>query len=231
MKPYAILVATVLLTSGTPRVASAVTLPDALTAQAQESLAIANNTTIMAKLLTNVDATQAKVDDAVNAEATEDVKEGHDVLLRKGSTFNGHIMAVQRFGPDKPCVVAILFDKATIKGGEQVFLNVNIQALATPVDVKSDSLASGRGMDQTANDAEYSPTVRATDEDGRTIRLDSKVGTVDGLSHKSVGIYGLAHVSLGYETTKAGCVSTVTSSASNLRLKKGMQVVVKVVAQ
>jgi hypothetical protein len=64
MKPYAILVATVLLTSGTPRVASAVTLPDALTAQAQESLAIANNTTIMAKLLTNVDATQAKVDDA-----------------------------------------------------------------------------------------------------------------------------------------------------------------------
>jgi hypothetical protein len=86
-------------------------------------------------------------------------------------------------------------------------------------------------MDQTANDAEYSPTVRATDEDGRTIRLDSKVGTVDALSHKSVGTYGLAHVTLGYETTKAGCVSTVTSSASNLRLKKGMQVVMKVVAQ
>lgn len=234
MKTCAILVAAVVLTSGAARMMGSIIMVTSQRVPAaadQKSLAIVNDTAIMAKLLTNLDAGQAKVGDAVNAEATEDVKQGHDVLLRKGSTFNGRIAAIQQFGADKPCIVAVLFDKVTLKSGEQVLLNVRMQALATPIDAKTDTLATGRGMEQTANDAEFSPTVRATDDDGRTIRLDSRVGTVDGLSHKSEGAYGLQHVTLGFEASKSGCISTVTSSASNLRLKKGMQLVMKVVAK
>jgi hypothetical protein len=236
MRPYRIFVLLILsvIAAGGGTAASVVHgLPaTAQTGEAPKNLNIPNDTAVTARLLTNLDAAQAKVGDAIDAETTENVKQGHDTLLKKGSMLNGHIISVQRFASaDAPCTLAILFDRVTLKNGEQFALNVGIQALAPLMDVKSDTLASGRGMMQSANDAANSPTARGNGQDGRTVRTDATVGSVDGLSNSSKGVYGMPGASLGYETNEARYVSVVKSTSGDLRMKKGMQLVVKVVAE
>jgi hypothetical protein len=193
-----------------------------------KTLAVLNNTPIMAKLITNMDASRVQVGDIVDAKALENVKQGHDVLIKTGAILNGHVTLVQRFRrPDIPCMVAILFDRVTVQDGEQVALNVGIQALGTSVDANSESLRSGRGMEQNALDAETSSLTRPDDNNGaRAIRLDAN--TADRLNHNSIGVYGIAHVTLGYEMSEAGSISVVQSSAGNIHLTRGMQLVLKV---
>ena len=183
-------------------------------------------------LRTGLDARLVHAGDTVDVEATENIKQGGEVRIRKGTTLNGHVTLVQRFAAaDKPCIVAILFDKVTVSAGEQLLLNASIQALASPIDVQSETLVSGRGMDQNAVDAEYSSMARPIENDSKAVRLDASAGSPERISQKSVGTYGMPHVTLGYEKTSAGYISVVTSSANDLRLKKGTQLVMRVVAQ
>ena len=205
---------------------------NAVAARGQKSLAILNGTPIVAMLRTGLDARLVHAGDTVDVEATENIKQGGEVRIRKGTTLNGHVTLVQRFAAaDKPCIVAILFDKVTVSAGEQLLLNASIQALASPIDVQSETLVSGRGMDQNAVDAEYSSMARPIENDSKAVRLDASAGSPERISQKSVGTYGMPHVTLGYEKTSAGYISVVTSSANDLRLKKGTQLVMRVVAQ
>src|SRR5271156_1722692 len=61
------------------------------------ALNIPSSVGIVAKLVTDLDASRNKPGDTVQAESTRDVKPGHDVLLKKGSILTGHITQVTTF--------------------------------------------------------------------------------------------------------------------------------------
>jgi hypothetical protein len=184
------------------------------------SITVPSDTSVIGRLQTNLDAAQAKAGDAVEVQTLEDIKSGHDVLVKKGSTLNGHVTSVQQAsGKNSQCVIAILFDRVTLKNGEQIGLNLGIQAIASQMDVKSDTLMDGRGMAQSGNNAAVA---------GHT---DAMTGSIDSLSHKSAGTYGMPGVTLASQTDNGKHVSLVVSTSGNLRLKKGMQVVMQAVGQ
>lgn len=180
------------------------------------SITVPSDISVLGKLLTNLDAAQAKAGDPVDLQISEDVKSGHEVLVKKGSTLNGHVTSVEQ---GSKCVIGILFDRVTLKNGEQFNLNLSIQALAPQSDVKSDSLMTGRGMAQNTADA------TVTGHSGATS------GSVDALDHKSTGVYAMPGVSLAIETANGQRISLVVSTSGNIRLKKSTQFLMQSVSQ
>lgn len=179
------------------------------------SLRVPADAPVLGKLLTNLESSLAKVGDSVDVQILEDIKAGHDDLVKKGSILNGHVTSVQPFtSKDSQCVIGILFDRITLKNSEQVGLNLTVHALAPQMDVKSDSLvAGGRSATQIQLNAAAAGKLNAT------------TGSVDTLSHKSVGVYAMPGVSLATQTENGQHISLVQSTSGDIRLKKGMQLV------
>jgi uncharacterized cupredoxin-like copper-binding protein len=180
------------------------------------SITVPSGTSVLGKLLTNLDSAQAKAGDPVDVQISEDLKSGRDVLVKKGSTLNGHVTSVQQ---GSKCVIGILFDRVTLKNGDQFNLNLSIQALAPETDVRSDSLMTGRGMEQNTADATVTGHTEAMPGGGRA------------LDHKSMGVYGMPNVSLAIETDNRERISLVASTSGNVRLKKNTQLVLQAVSQ
>src|ERR1700739_3833954 len=98
------------------------------------ALKIPRDTVLMAKLNTDLDLGQSKAGDEVQAETTEDVREGKEVLLKKGSIIVGHISFVEPAAPRQPDnMVGIQFDRVTPKSGPEQSLHVIVRALAPHV--------------------------------------------------------------------------------------------------
>jgi hypothetical protein len=100
------------------------------------SAILSSGTTLQAELTKSVDAKKAKSGDEVTARLTQDVKSNGKVILHKGSKLVGHVTESQ--AKDKQNAesrLGIVFDKALIKGGQEVAFNGVIQALAPPQQV------------------------------------------------------------------------------------------------
>ena len=86
---------------------------------------------IRAELDHPLDSKKAKVGESVVARTTEDVKEDGKVVLPKGSKVTGHVIqASARSKGDNNSRLALAFDRAQPKGGQEMPLEVNLQALA-----------------------------------------------------------------------------------------------------
>jgi hypothetical protein len=170
--------------------------------QSAQPIILPKDIPVLAKLRTAVDATSAEPGDLVEAELVEDGRSGHEVLLPKGSVLGGHVIGAEVFSSEDPkSVVSIVFDRITLRNGEQRSSNFRIQAIA-PVE--------GSRIE-----AEVNPIIHVRD-------IKAVVGPLD---HKSVGAYNMPDVGLEYVVTKKGDVSRVTSTSGNVRLRKGMQIV------
>jgi hypothetical protein len=183
-------------------------------------ISVPNNTLVLGKLLTNLDSATAKAGEPVEVRIDEDIKSGHRVRVPKGSILNGHLTSVRPFSTEaSQSVIAILFDRITLKNGEQIALNLTIHALAPQMDMKTDTLEDVRGM-------------RGVEQDALAAgHLDTTTGTIDGLSHESRGVYGLKGISIVNQSEKGERISLVVSKSENLRLKKGSQLVMQVVSR
>jgi hypothetical protein len=107
--------------------------------------ALSSGTTLQAELTKSIDAKKAKQGDEVTAKLTEDVKSSGRVVLHKGTKLVGHVTEAQAKSKESgESKLGIAFDKAVLKGGEEMAFTGVIQALAPPVQ---GSLAA------TANDA------------------------------------------------------------------------------
>jgi hypothetical protein len=189
---------------------------------ALDALKLPAGTAFLARLSTNLDGRQCKPGAPVEAEVKQDIKQGHDVLLKKGSVLLGYVAGVKVPTSGTPQLnVAIAFDSVRTKDGKRFSLNVEIQALAPEADVtNNDTLAAGRGMGVTSSsDATVS---------GHATTLK---GSINPLSVTSTGVYDLQGLELGDQTTNGAHYSTLTSSIGDFRLKKGAQLVMKVVSE
>jgi hypothetical protein len=96
---------------------------------AQGSLAA--GTAINAELDKSLNSKKAKVGDAVTARTTEAVKEDGKVVLPRGTKLTGRVTrASARSKGDSDSTLALQFDRAELKGGQEVALQVNVQAMA-----------------------------------------------------------------------------------------------------
>jgi hypothetical protein len=170
-------------------------------------LALSAGTAFLANLTTDLEAGRCKVGDAVEAEAKQDVKQGHDVVLKKGSTLLGHVAAVHSTSYE--LTVATQFDSVRTKDGKQFSLPLTIQALAPEVT--------------DANNGRLSPVWQS-----ETARMRGTV--INQLDTKSTGVYDFPHMNLSDKNSNGTHYSLITSSAGDFKLKKGSQLVMKVVA-
>lgn len=115
--------------------------------------ALSSGTTLQAELSKSIDAKKAKSGDEVTAKLTQDVKTDGKVVLHKGSKLVGHVTEAQEKNKQNAeSKLGMVFDKAILKGGEEVAFNGVIQALAPPAQGavslagdESSSLGSGLG--------------------------------------------------------------------------------------
>ena len=115
--------------------------------------ALSSGTTLQAELSKSLDAKKAKPGDEVSAKLTQDVKENGRVVLHKGSKLVGHVTEAQAKSKENAeSKLGMVFDKAVLKGGEEVAFSGVIQAVAPPVQGalsvagdENSSLGSGMG--------------------------------------------------------------------------------------
>src|SRR5213594_2607704 len=123
--------------------ASTSTSASAQNGQANGSLAA--GTAFNAALSSPIDSKKCKPGDAVNAHSTEAVKSEGKTVIPKGAKLVGHVtQASARAKGESESSLGIVFDRAILKRGEEIPLNVAIQALAS---AQSSASAAGSDMD------------------------------------------------------------------------------------
>jgi len=152
-----------------------------------DALKLPAATAFLAKLSTNLHGRQCKPGDPVEAEVKQDIKQGHDVMLKTGSALLGHVAGVKAATTNTPQLnVAIDFDSVRTKDGKRFSLNVDIQALAPEADTTNNgTLNDGRGLDAASTKATVS---------GHAATLK---GSIAHLSVTSTGVYDLQGLALG----------------------------------
>ena len=92
---------------------------------------LAAGTAVNAELDKSLDSKKAKAGDAVTARTTEAIKEDGKVVLPKGTKLNGRVTrASARSKGDSDSTLAVQFDRAELKSGQEVALQLNVQAMA-----------------------------------------------------------------------------------------------------
>jgi len=185
-------------------------------------LNIPGDTNLLAKLNTNLDLEKCATGEAVEAETTRDVKEGKDVLLKKGSILIGHISFVELASSKQPeNRVGVVFDRVKPKNGPEQSLHLIVRALAPQVEMPANStIAGGRGMP--------GETTKA----GIAGHDTAETGGIEPLSTSSVGVSNLPALDLGIRKAATGQQTTVLAwTKGDVKLKKGSQLVLLVVGQ
>lgn len=115
--------------------------PAPATRSGQSDASLAGGTAINAELNSSIDSRKVKPGDIVMAHTTEAVKSFDDrTILPKGTKLAGHVtQASARSKGDAESALGMGFDKAILKSGEEIPLNVTIQALAAPVSASSNA--------------------------------------------------------------------------------------------
>lgn len=165
--------------------ASASTSASAQNGQGNASLA--SGTAFNATLSKPIDSKKCKPGDTVTAQTTEAAKSEGKTVIPKGSKLVGHVtQASARANGEAQSALGIVFDKAILKNGQEVPLNVAIQALAS-----AQSGASFAGAD-----------------------LDAMGGM--GASAAGSGMSGGRGALGGVTSAAGGAAGTVTNTAANV---------------
>lgn len=153
----------------------------------QTNASLGSGAAINAELTAPIDSKKAKPGDPVAARTTEPTKSSGKTVIPKGSKLVGHVtQASARAKGDSESALGIVFDKAILKSGEEMPLNVAIQALAS-----SQSAVAGNAGDDLAS--------------------AGGGGTYAGGSGRAAGGGGLG----GVTSTAGGAAGTVTNTAAN----------------
>lgn len=109
----------------------------------RSSATLADGTAMNASLSQPLDAKKNKAGDPVTAKTTEATKSEGQVVIPKGSKLVGHVTECkQRSKQEKESALGIVFDKAILKNGQEVPLNVTVHALAAAQTAAASSLGN-----------------------------------------------------------------------------------------
>lgn len=178
----------------------------AATAQnGQANAGLASGTTFNAALSSSLDSKKCKPGDAIAARTTEAVKSERKTVIPKGAKLVGHVtQASARAKGESESALGIVFDKAILKHGEEVPLNVAIQALASAQGNASMAGADMDAMGSMGGSAAGSGMAGARGGiGGVTSAAGGAVGTVTNTAANAGGVAG-------------GAVDSTTNAAGNV---------------
>ena len=218
-------------------------MPFQASAQAESNaLNLQGGATLPAELDPSLDSKKAKKDELVVARISEAVKAQGKVIFPKGTKIIGHVRQASARGKgDADSLLAIQFDKAVLKGGEEVPVRLAIKAIAPPRQVAAggDSLGqdpmAGTRTGTTSSPMGSSRTSTTSPErgnasPGNSTGPDSGLGNEGQLTPESHGVYGMSGVHLAAEVPKAAPVSVVSSAGKNLKLESGTRLLLVAIA-
>ena len=206
---------------------------------------------VQAQLVKPIDAKKSKVGDEVIAKTTHDVKSEGRVVIPKGSKLVGHVTEAKvRSQGQATSELGVAFDRAILKGGEEMPLALGIQAIgrgqAAATDVEDDTMAAGSG---TMRSSGARPSgggggalgavrstaggVVGTAGSATGSVVNSGTGAVGGaasgsLSATSRGVVGMPGLSLSGQNATSASGSVITSQANDVHLDSGTEMILRV---
>jgi hypothetical protein len=219
----------------------------------QASSSLPAGAPIEAELKKSIDSKKLKPGDPVVAETTESTDQNGKSLIPRGTTIEGHVTQASARGKgDAFSTVGVVFDKAVLKDGQQIPLNVTVQALALSQSAATaPSANSGSGMAPMGNPGspassssgrmgggapmgqpnQTPPATTPTDTVGNvnTNNAEGGKGAVGGLNSSGVltansrGVFGLPGIGLSTSREGAQPAAVITSTGKNVRLDSGTQ--------
>src|SRR6266567_2114742 len=216
--------------------ANASTSTSASAQNGQANAALAGGTAFNAALSSPIDSKKCKPGDQVTAHTTEAAKSEGKTVIPKGSKLVGHVtQASARAKGESESALGIVFDKAILKSGQEVPLNVAIQTIAS-----AQSSASAAGADLDTMGGTGAPAaggaVNSTTNAAGSVAGTSK-GAVGGLNaagqltSNSQGVFGLSGLSLNAAASNATQGSVITSTGKNVHLDSGTRMLLVSQAQ
>ncbi len=202
----------------------------------QSEASLAPGSAILAELNSGVDSKKAKVGDPIIAHATETLKSGDDrTIVPRGTKIEGHITqsSVRGKGAEESAL-GIQFDKAVLKDGGEIPLNVIIQALAAPVSFAAPAdlgTAPTLGTTQTSPMSGSRSGPPAAKPPMGAAPPDASGAPSDTFSAKSRGVMGLRGMTLNAETVNNRPASVVVSNGKSVRLDGATRILLVVQAQ
>jgi hypothetical protein len=171
----------------------------------QANASLGSGAAINAELTAPVDSKKAKPGDPVAARTTETTKSNGKTVIPKGSRLVGHVGEVKsRAKGDSESALGIVFDKAILKNGEEMPLNVAIQALAS-----GQSTAVASGADDTGI---MSGTSGSAVGSGRALGG----GALGGVTSTAGGAAGsVTNTAANVGDTAGGALNSTTQGATN----------------
>jgi hypothetical protein len=192
--------------------ASSSTSAAAAAQNGQANAGLASGTAFNAALSSSLDSKKCKPGDAVTAHTTEAVKSEGKAVIPKGSKLVGHVTrASTRAKGESESALGIVFDKAILKNGEEVPLNVAIQALASAQGAASVIGPDMEAMGGMGNSAAGSGMAGGRGAmGGVTSAAGGAVGTVTNTAANAGGVAGGA---VNSTTNAAGSVAGASKGA------------------
>ena len=171
----------------------------------QGSAAVAEGTTFNATLDKPIDSKKCKPGEPVMAHTTEPVKSDGKTILPKGTKMIGHVtQASARANGQADSSLGIVFDKALMKNGQEMPMNVAIQAMSA---ASSSASAATDNTEMTAGGAGYGGT-SAGASGGR--------GALGGVTSTAGGAAGgLTKTAGGVGNTAGGTVNAATQTTTS----------------
>jgi hypothetical protein len=212
---------------------------------------LTDGATISANLTKTVDSDKLKKGDEVTARTIDATKENGKTVIPANTILRGHVtQASAREKGDSFSALGIVFDKAILKNGGEIPINVTVQAIALPAiavngppspAMDTAPLGNGApqgGADRQAQDSRPAamppapPTVPDTIGNAETNQATpgKSVGPVKGglndngvLKPNSQGVYGLRGIGLATSTVDGQQAAVITSIQKAVHLDSGTQ--------
>lgn len=194
-----------------------------------------SGTSVNAELNSSLDSRKAKVGEKVVAHTTEELDYAGKTILPKGAKLEGHVTeATARSKGDNGSTLAIQFDKAIPKKGEEIPLNVVILAVAAPQDNAyadspgpgSDPMsgvggAAGGGSPMGVGRPQPPPTGMPASPSGAPADSTMEPNSRAQLPASSRGVYGLKDLKLMMDSSKTSQTTVLVSSGKDVHLDGG----------
>jgi hypothetical protein len=205
----------------------------------QTEAILAGGTAIMAELNSGLDSKKLKPEDKVTAHTTEALKSADSrTIMPRGTKLEGRVtMAAARSKGDNLSVLGIQFDKAELKDGTEIALNVVIQAMApressAPMGRDDDSSPRAIGTTQTSPmGGGHVPPPNSSPQGadgGGGPQGNFPVASGPRLDERSQGALGMKGISLDAQTVSGRGATIVSSNGKNVKLDDGTRLLLVV---
>jgi hypothetical protein len=202
----------------------------------QTEAVLAPGSAILAELSSALDSKKLKAGDVVTARTNEALKSADGrTIMPRGTKLQGHVtQAEARNKGGNASTLGIQFDKATLKDGGEVALNVAIQAMAPRqfLGPAGDEEASPRaiGTNQTSPMSGHNPPPNNAPQtaDGGSAPGNFPQAQGPQLSARSQGAVGMKGITLDAQPIDGRAATLISSNGKSVKLDEGTRLLLVV---